>query len=74
MEDIWVYVEDWNGRMELYDCEETARLAYRKWCELHNETFDEDIFNRCYHSLSAVIATKGLITAEEVASKDYIPA
>ena len=74
MKEIWVYVDEWNDRMELYDCEETARLAYRKWCKLHNETFNEEIFNSCYYPLSAVILTKELITAEQVARDDFNPA
>ena len=70
MKQIWVYADDWTDGMEFYDCKETAWLAYNRWCELNNETPKEELFNMCYYPLSE---TFEILTAEKVASKDYIP-
>lgn len=70
MKRIWFCVDEWNNELEFYDCKETAQLAYNKWCELHNETPMEEVFNMCYYPFSEAFE---IITAEKVASKDYIP-
>lgn len=70
MKELWVFVDEWTDGMELYDCKETAQLAYNKWCELNGETPKEEIFNISYYPLSQAFE---VITAEKVASSDYIP-
>ena len=71
MKEIWVLNDGVAvDELEFYDCKETAQLAYNKWCELNNETPDEKVFNYSYRPLSKMFE---VITAEKVASSDYIP-
>lgn len=46
MKEVWVCME--GEEWEFFDGEETARLAYNKWCTINNEEFDEDTFQMCY--------------------------
>lgn len=46
MKELWCCTE--GDEWEFFDSEETARLAYNKWCIINNEEFDEDIFQMCY--------------------------
>lgn len=66
MKEIWATNE--GTELELFDSEETAREAYKIWCKLYNEQFDEDTFKMCYVPLEKCITiwTKKTL-------KDYIP-
>ena len=46
MKEIWCCFEGPNP--EYFDSEETALLAYKKWCEVNEEEFDMYIFYKCY--------------------------
>lgn len=44
--ELWLCME--GAEWEFFDSEETARLAYKKWCMINQEEFDEEIFKMCY--------------------------
>ena len=37
---------------EIFDSEETAKIGYEKWCQIHDEKFNDEVFERCYCPLS----------------------
>ena len=49
MKEIWYCFEGPNP--EYFDSEETALLAYKKWCEVNEEEFDLSVFYECYGPL-----------------------
>lgn len=53
MKEIWVCME--GDTEEFFDSEETARLAYKKWCTANKEDFDEEIFQMCYQPISKCV-------------------
>ena len=72
MNDIWVSYDHWQGEiLEYYDCEQTAWLAYCKWCKLHNTIPNEKIFKVSYVRLSDIMT---IMTAKEVEKDEFYPA
>lgn len=61
MKEIWCCME--GDDYEFFDSEETARLAYKKWCTIYDEEFDEEIFQMCYRPISKCVTiwTKNLL-------------
>ena len=53
MKEIWICME--GNNYEFFDSEETARLAYKKWCRINGADFSETIFQRCYLPISKCI-------------------
>lgn len=52
MNELWCCFEH-EEIVEIFDSKETAKIAYRKWCENHEEDFNEDIFEKFYIPLSS---------------------
>lgn len=72
MNDVWVLYDQWQEKInECYDCEDTAWLAYCKWCKIHVENPNERTFEDNYVPLSDVLT---IITAEDVKKDEFIPA
>ena len=72
MNDIWVLYDQWQEVvLEYYDCEETAWLAYCKWCKTHGETPDGETFENNYIPFINILT---IITAADVERDDFIPA
>lgn len=53
MNEIWCCFE--GNEPEFFDCEETAILAYKKWCEISDEQFQWNTFYQCYAPLSQMV-------------------
>lgn len=72
MNGVWVLYDQWHEEIkEYYDCEETAWLAYCKWCETHDENPDGETFEDNYVPLTDVLT---IITDADVKKDEFIPA
>ena len=66
MKELWICLESYEP--EYFDCKETARIAYEKWCKRYKKDYDESIFERCYKPIEEMV----IIWTKETID-NYIP-